>query len=220
VIAITFALTAESSGIVRLIREDKIDNHQVLILHTGVGRKSVEPKIDNFLRAQRPTVLISSGFAGSLRDELRVGDLILAANFSEPGLLGRARRVLPGARTVTLRTSDSVADANVDRDQIAQTSGADAADMETEVIAAACAAHSVPLLSLRAISDSPTEPFPAPPNVLFDIERQRTNGVKLALHLLTHPHNIPRLLAFARGIARARENLTAALRSVVAELDR
>ena len=54
-------------------------------------------------------------------------------------------------------------------------------DMETEFIARACAAYGVPLpVSLRVVSDTPTELFPAPTNVLFDIERQQTQMLKLA----------------------------------------
>src|SRR6266508_1348924 len=93
----------------------------------------------------------------------------------------------------------------------ALTSGAAAVDMETEFIARACAAHSVPLLSLRVISDTPRELFPAPANVLFDIERQQTQILKLATHLLTHPTHVPRLVQFARRITRARKILADAL---------
>ena len=82
-IAITFALPAESSGLVGLMRKKKrasssggkivygkIDNQSIAILHTGVGRKSCERKIDSFLRTERPRCLISSGFAGAAQ----VGD--------------------------------------------------------------------------------------------------------------------------------------------------
>jgi hypothetical protein len=70
---------------------------------------------------------------------------------------------------------------------------------------------------LRVISDTPREPFPAPPPVLFDTERQRTNGAKLATYLLLHPTRIPRLIRFAKQIAHAREELTGALLSLAGE---
>ncbi|HXM74618.1 MAG TPA: hypothetical protein VN904_05035, partial [Chthoniobacterales bacterium] len=94
-IAITFALPAESSALISRLREKtralcdgekiiygKIDNRSVAIFHTGVGRKSCEHKINNLLRGERPDFLISSGFAGSAREDLQVGNLILAENFS------------------------------------------------------------------------------------------------------------------------------------------
>jgi purine-nucleoside phosphorylase len=52
--------------------------------------------------------------------------------------------------------------------------GAVAIDMETETITRLCAERSIPMLALHVISDSPAAPFPAPPNVLFDMEAQRT----------------------------------------------
>jgi hypothetical protein len=87
--------------------------------------------------------------------------------------------------------------------------------METEFIAAACANHRIPLLSLRAISDTPSEPFPAPPGVLFDLEKQKTDFGRLAFHLVTHPSALMRLNAFRRRIALARRTLTSALEKIL-----
>ena len=56
------------------------------------------------------------------------------------------------------------------------------------------------------------------PSVLFDIERQRRSIIKLALHLSKHPSVIPRLIAFAKRITRARGILTNAIRTLVSKL--
>src|SRR2546426_736019 len=65
------------------------------------------------------------------------------------------------------------------------------------------------------ISDTPSKPLPAPASVLFNMERQRTDLTKLTLHVLKHPGVIPRLIAFARKIAQAREILANAILGVV-----
>jgi hypothetical protein len=91
-------------------------------------------------------------------------------------------------------------------------------DMETEFIARACAAHGIPLVSLRVITDTPREPFPAPAHVLFDVAKQRTDLPKLATFSLTHPNRIPRLIQFARRIANARKILANTLVAIVREL--
>ena len=90
--------------------------------------------------------------------------------------------------------------------------------METEFIARACAEHGVPLLSLRAISDTPRQRFPAPAHVLFNIERQRTSMMRLVLYLCKHPTRLRGLIRFASQIARARETLTEALVAVATAL--
>jgi hypothetical protein len=90
--------------------------------------------------------------------------------------------------------------------------------METRFIARTCAARGVPLLSLRVISDTPRELFPASADVLFDIERQRTPISKLAKYFLAHPNRVPHLIRFARRIALARKILADALVAVVRKL--
>src|SRR5207248_10246010 len=98
-----------------------------------------------------------------------------------------------------------------ERKRWAAESGAVAVDMETEFIAAACAAHQVPMLSLRVMSDTPAEPLPAPPEVLFDLEKQKTNFARLALYVVTHPGALKRLVAFRQQVALARRSLAETL---------
>jgi adenosylhomocysteine nucleosidase len=224
-IAITFALPAESSGVVGSLRERREENgivygklasRDVAVFHTGVGRTACERSIATFLRSVKPEILISSGFAGSLTDQLNVGDLITADNFSDPSM---AARWMEGIRKVNLLTVDSMVDSAAERHELAQRHAADAIDMETEIIARACLTFGVPMVSLRVISDSPTEPFPAPPNVLFDVARQKTDFGKLIMYVMMHPFAIGRLAQFAKRIARTRSVLTDALLEAAARLN-
>jgi adenosylhomocysteine nucleosidase len=228
-IGITFALASESSDLRRrleaLQRHDnllsgKIGDRDVAILHTGVGAKNCNVRLEALLHKTRPSLVISSGFAGAVSEQLRVGDLVLAQNFSDPGLLATAEGILRdrGPRLVKLFTSPSILDSIAERNEIARRAGAAAVDMETGAIAGVCNAHGVPLLSLRAISDTPNQPFPAPPSILFDIERQRTSFVRLLFYLLRHPASIGRLLHFARRVARVRVALTDAIIALVRQL--
>jgi adenosylhomocysteine nucleosidase len=225
-IGITFALPSESSDLRRRLsnvrREEhlvfgKIDNCDVAILHTGVGAKNCNERMETLLHKARPRLVISSGFAGAVGSDLHVGDLILAENFSDRELLQRADGILSERkpRVAKLFTSTSIIDSVDERNEIARVSGAAAVDMETEAILGVCNTHGIPFLSLRTISDSPKDPFPAPPHVLFDIERQRTNYGSLAAYLLRHPGSISKLLRFSKQIARSRANLTSAILALV-----
>ena len=243
-IAVTFALPAESSGFLRRLhkktRTDRngirvirgeIDNREIgaresfrnrtiEVLHTGVGEKICRQRMGKFLRDQQFDRLISAGFAGALNDQLHVGDLLVAENFSTVQL-SEVRSFFSGlpAHIADLLTVPSMIESREERNRIAQTTGAVAADMETEFIARACAEHAIPLLSLRVISDTPSKPLPAPANVLFNMERQRTDLTKLTLHVLKHPGAIPRFLAFARKLAQAREILANAILGVVCSIE-
>jgi hypothetical protein len=214
-IAVTFALPSESCDFRSLLGGR---HREVRILHTGVGATIARDRLGPFLDSQRFDVLISSGFAGGTDPSLGTGDLFLAENFSDPQLLALARAVVI-SRVGKLVTVDRVIEGEAERARFAREHGAAAIDMETEWIARACAAKNVPMLSLRAISDTAAAPFPAPPNVLFDLERQRTNATRLARHLFRHPSAIVRLMRFARQIAAARATLAAALKTMVESLD-
>lgn len=228
-IGITFALPSESSGVVRQLRalqrhdnllSGKIDNREVTILHTGVGAKNCNERLEILLHKTRPKLVISSGFAGAVSQELGVGHLVLARNFSDPGLLANAERILRARepRLVKLFTSTSIIDSVAERNEIASLAGAEAVDMETGAIVAVCNAHGVPLLSLRAISDTARQSFPMPPSVLFDIESQRTSLGRLVGYLFRHPTSIWQLLGFTRQIAHARASLTDAIIDLIREL--
>jgi len=110
-------------------------------------------------------------------------------------------------------------DSSEERERIAGETRASAVDMETEFIARACAVHGIALLALRVITDTPTEPFPAPPGVLFDVQQQRTHFGRLARFFLIHPSRMPALIQFARRVARARKTLASALNAVVQAIE-
>ena len=183
------------------------------------ARRCADNDSENFCSDQQFDYLISAGFAGALDNDLKIGDLLLAENFSTVHL-SETRASLSGLHIhiANLLTVPALIDSPEERNKLALTSGAVAADMETEFIARACAACGIPLLSLRVISDTPHNRLPAPANVLFDIERQQTRMLKLATHLLAHPSRVPRLIHFASRIAHARKILADALVAVAMAL--
>ena len=82
-IAVTFALPAESSEFLRRLgnksRADRngvrvvrgtIGHRSIEVIHTGVGENSCKERIGKFLENQQFDFLISAGFAGSLDDQL------------------------------------------------------------------------------------------------------------------------------------------------------
>jgi len=226
---VTFALPAESSEFLRRLgnksRADRngisiirgaIGHRAIEVMHTGVGENICRERIGKLLENQQFDFLISAGFAGSLNHELQVNDLLVAKNFSTVDLK-HAQRSLSNVsiHAANLLTVPALIDSSEERERIARESGASAVDMETEFIARACAAHGIPLLALRVVTDTPTQPFPAPPSVLFDIEQQRTHIVVLAKFFLAHPTHMAGLVQFARRIARARKTLANALVEVV-----
>ena len=229
-IAITFALPAESSDFVSLLETPEKNSREgvesirgglhgksVAVIHTGVGRKICSQRLEILLRRERFEYLISAGFAGALKKELRIGNLLIAENYSSPQLLGSPQLDLAddGIFLGKLLTVSGVIESNAEREQLATKTGAAAVDMETEFIAKACADHQLSMLSLRAISDTPTEPFPAPAHVLFDLEKQKPDFARLGFYLMTHPGAFARLNAFRERVAVARKALARTLETIL-----
>src|SRR5207245_11326201 len=105
-IAVTFALAAESSGFRRRLhnktRSDRngittiaghIDNCTVEVFHTGVGEEVCRQRRARFLEGRKLDCLISAGFAGALNDQLRIGDILVVKNFSNAEVGGRLHSV-------------------------------------------------------------------------------------------------------------------------------
>lgn len=224
-IAVTFALPAESSAFVRLLRHRKrqnegalsiisgnIDHQPIQVLHTGVGEKVSRERLTRFLQDRPFDVLISAGFAGSLTNELRPGVLLLAKNFSTAPLDNFGPVIVKWTiHSADLYTASTMICSAEDRKKMASETGTVAVDMETKFIARACAEHELLLLSLRVITDTPAHPFPAPPEILFDLARQKTDFAKFAGFFTLHPDRLPRLVQFARTVHRARNRLARAL---------
>jgi len=232
-IAVTFALPAESSEFLRRLGNKScadrngirtirgtIGHRSIKVIHTGVGENVCRERIGKFLENEQFDFLISAGFAGSLNHELQVNDLVVAKNFSTANLK-RLQSSLSSLsiQSANMLTVSALIDSSDERERIARESGASAVDMETEFIARACAAHGIPLLALRAITDTPTQPFPAPPSILFDIQQQRTHITSLAKFFLAHPTRMPSLVQFAKRMARARTILTNALVEIACRIE-
>ena len=89
---VTFALPQESGNFRQAIREagGRLGGEEIRIAHLGVGPEAAGSSIRRLLAAEIPRVLICAGFAGGLDARVRTGDLVVADNFSAPGLRARA----------------------------------------------------------------------------------------------------------------------------------
>src|SRR5215212_4521277 len=125
-IAVTFALPAESSDFARLVG----NRGDVRVVHTGVGARIAEERIEHFLANETPKLLISAGFAGAVTARLRVADILIDERLSDPTLLQRVR-ALPDFRFGKLTSAADVIDSKAKRAELAAAIGADAVDMET-----------------------------------------------------------------------------------------
>lgn len=226
-IAVTFAVPQESgsfrvllrrNGIRRLNGEARRGDRGIIVTHTGIGQEAATEAVGALLRTHSPALVVAAGFAGALDPRLEVGDLVVATNYSDPELLARARDRARGAGRVffgALRTVPRVLETCEAKRQFARESDAVAVEMETSAIAAACQDRGIPLLALRAISDTVHTPLPIPFAASYNLLAQRPRPLGVTLHLLRHPGAALPLARWIRDLAVARAALTAGLITLV-----
>ena len=213
-IVVTFALPHESHDLRRALRSAKVPGEiagqPVLLAHTGIGTAAAEECVRTLLAEHRPRWLLSAGYAGALDPALAHGELFLATNFTAPELLARST-----ARRGMLTTQNTAAETPLEKTALARTTGAQAVDMETSAIARVCAERGIPMLALRAISDTASAQIPVPLTTSYDLTRQRPRVIALLAFLARNPSRILPFTRFVRGLTPARAALTAAIVGII-----
>jgi adenosylhomocysteine nucleosidase len=139
-------------------------------VEAGVGAKAAQRALDWLLSkpeldqvAYTPTLLLFAGFAGSLTNDLHVGDMVLATEIIDLDgnrwpTTWQPAQSLPGMRQVPLRRGTILSSAHLigdpqEKRRLGQTQGAIAVDMESGALARICCKHGMPFGCLRTISD-------------------------------------------------------------------
>jgi predicted DNA repair protein MutK len=119
-----------------------------------------------------------------------------------------------GACPVRFHCADRVATTVEEKQALWTATGADAVEMESQIIRAICRAHEIPSATIRVISDAANENLPLDFNVLMSAE-QKLNYGKLALAILGSPQKLPAILRLQRQTQLAAKNLAQVLGKVV-----
>ncbi len=173
------------------------------VLVTGMGRKNAEERIERRLSANPPALVLTCGFAGGLNPSLPGRTVVFSVD-EKTGLALDLSAL--GAVPVRFHCAGRVAITAAEKQQLWQLTGADAVEMESEVIREICRRHQIPSATIRVISDSAQEDLPLDFNALMTSGHQ-INFAKLAWQLAKSPAKIPRLLELQKRTAQARDNL-------------
>jgi adenosylhomocysteine nucleosidase len=182
------------------------------VLITGMGRKNAEESLQRRLAAHLPEFVLTCGFAGGLNPQLSGCTVIFAAE--EQSGLTPALSALGGV-PARFHCAGRVAITAAEKQLLWQTTGADAVEMESEVIRGICRQHHIPSATIRVISDAAQEDLPLDFNALMTA-RQQINFARLAWQLVKSPATIPRLLELRKRTAQARDELGDVLAKLLA----
>jgi nucleoside phosphorylase len=182
------------------------------VLITGIGRENAERRLHAALKQAPYQLVLSCGFAGGLNPYLTTGTVVFATD-EDAGLTPTLLAV--GACPVRFHCTDRVATTVEEKRALWESTGADAVEMESQIIRAICRAHEIPSATIRVISDAANENLPLDFNVFMTAE-QKLNYAKLILSLLTSPAKIPAMLRLQRQTQLAARNLAGVLTRVMA----
>lgn len=195
-IAIAFALEFESAAFRAKLKAPQAETW--LLGCTGERTaKALEQKLNT---TAAPDVLISAGFAGALQPGAKIGEIVVATNFTTPSVLAKLDSH-PGWRLGSLHTSPCIVESHAAKQALGLETGAYIADMETAFLHSICQQRGIPFVSVRTISDLMEEDMPVPADILLDPVTTRPNPMALFRHFIARPDTVP---AFGRLLANAK----------------
>jgi nucleoside phosphorylase len=181
------------------------------MLVTGMGWDNAARRVRAALAGQRPKLVLSCGFAGGLNPELATGTVVYAAD-AETGL--GPVLLAAGARAARFHCARQAACTAASKRAAWAATGADAVEMESQVIRALCHEQQIPSATVRVILDSVSEDLPLDFNLLMTPD-QRLDPVKLTLTLLRSPAKVGALIRLRRQSRSAARKLAEVLARVV-----
>jgi adenosylhomocysteine nucleosidase len=202
-VLVCFAVKEEARAFQKLVGER--GNLDVILV--GMGKRNAERAIRAALAKERPQWVLTCGFAGGLRPDLAMGTVVFAAD-PETGL--EASLLAAGAKPARFHCTDGVAATAEQKRALWEATGADAVEMESQVICAVCREQKIPSATVRVILDTANEDLPLDFNRLMTAN-QRMNYSKLALALAKSPGKVGMLLRLQRQAEAAAGKLAEVL---------
>ena len=140
---------------------------RVAVVEAGTGPARARRATLALLDAHRPAWIISTGFAGALQPELKIGNIVVSNEIvglqGEPlkidvGMNSDSTRGLHVGRTLTV---DAMIQTVVEKQSLATQTGAIAVDMESLSVATVCRETKTRFMAVRAISDDMSADLPS-----------------------------------------------------------
>jgi len=209
-ILVCFAVKEEA----RFFKPDAGSQPQVQTLLTGIGRHNAEKAIRPVLAQQKPRLVLSCGFAGGLRPELMAGTVVFSVD-AETGL--EAPLLAAGARSARFHCADRVATTAAEKRALWQATGADAVEMESQIICECCRKGTIPSGTVRVILDTASEDLPLDFNEMMTADH-RMDYAKLAMTLVKSPGKMSALLRLQKQSGEAAARLADVLNQVLSPL--
>ncbi len=181
-LGIVFALGIESGGLedrlsevtnIRgegfVVRQGVLHERNITLIRSGAGREKAATATEALIDGHRPGWVLSAGFAGGLRPELKRNDILMADHVADTagGRLAIDLKVdtdslakMPEVHVGRLLSTDRVIRLPGEKRTLGGEHGAMAVDMETFAVAEVCRRREVRFLAVRVVIDTVDEELP------------------------------------------------------------
>lgn len=200
---VTFAVKEEAKPFNQLVGS----RAGIKVLLTGIGPRNAEKTIRAALAQQKPDRVLTCGFAGGLRPDLAAGTVVFSDDTQtgwEPALLAA------GAQPARFHCVERVATTAEQKRALWQATGADAVDMESQVICSVCREQGIRSAIVRVILDPADADLPLDFNQFLTAD-QELDIARLTRAVLLSPGKVPALLRLQQQGKAAAEKLGAIL---------
>jgi adenosylhomocysteine nucleosidase len=202
----------------------RIPGAEVDVVLTGMGPANARRAVERVLSTEY-TLCISSGFAGALKAEHEVGEVLIAEAVEQIGdrkriqcdvaLVQEGARERGAKKVRCFLTSEKVVGSPEEKARLAEFG--DAVEMESYAILSAAAERHIPAVAIRAISDRFDEIMPMDFSEAIDPYGRVRKG-KIARDIMSDPRRIPALIRLGRQSTVASVSLIQFLESYMERL--
>ena len=193
-------------------------------LETGIGPSNAEKSIVTYLGKNSISCAVHIGYAGALSHALSLGEVVVADSITgteecsvDPKLQCVAEALSPSGvhmRRGRVVTMDRILATAAEKQEVAQIRAGDTpacVDMESAPVARVCAAHGVPYIALRCITDTLDDDLP----IDFNECRGRDGNIhtmRIMWAAAHHPSSIAGLMELRRRARDCARNLAEVVR--------
>lgn len=182
---VCFALAQEAAPFRR--QSVLLPNAKTLVV--GIGPRNAARAIAQACEPPRPGLVLTCGFCGGLDPALKWGDIVCETNDEALQML----LADAGGKIGRFHCAERIAVTAAEKQALAQSTGAQAVEMESGPIQAHCRQVGVRCATVRVVSDTAQEDLPLDFNVLFNAQ-MRPSPIALARELCRRPSVVPKLI--------------------------
>lgn len=213
--------------------------HQVLVVQSGLGKRRARNLLGQIIESYSPTLVISFGFAGGLNPDLKLGDVLIAKKVidisfkseNQDHVVNSQQNLVSNKVVIAnnmlgnfffkvhigpLITSDIAVCLPRQKMNLGQNYYALGVDMETSALLEVANQNSVPLISVRGISD-PVDQELVNFSPCFD-ENGNVSKIRAGWYVLTNPSLISKTISLKYQISLVVKNMTEFLEKLIENL--